>query len=133
MVIILIQIIIMLRKISLNNYGLIFRNDWAMSRIVIRSLSEFVSLKTYPWDHKCSAPYSDGRSDTPRYPKRHLKSIRLGNTRPEIHSCIKTLTGIRNLLSGLFTCCTMWIHVRQDMAPAGCCLLLGAAGCCLVG
>ena len=40
----------------------------------------FVSLKTYTWDHTFSGPRSDARSDTPRYPERYLKSMKLGST-----------------------------------------------------
>ena len=57
-----------------------------------------------------------------------------------------THTGIRNFLSDLFTCCTMWVHVRQDACDASqvpcpcwvllagwCWVLLDAAGCCWLG
>ena len=40
----------------------------------------FVSLETYTWDHTFSGPRSDARSDTPRYPERYLKSMKLGST-----------------------------------------------------
>ena len=42
------------------------------SRIVTWSLSDFMSLETYPRDHTCSG--------TPQYPRRYMKSIQLGNT-----------------------------------------------------
>ena len=50
----------------------------------------------------------------------------------------ETLTGVRTLLSDLLTCCTMWIHVRQDArdashVPCPCWVILGAAGCCWLG
>ena len=47
----------------------------------------------------------------------------------------ETLTGSRDVLSDLFICCTLWIHVGQDTCdashvpcPSRCCLLV-AAGC----
>ena len=83
MVMMLIQIVTVLRyveKASLCGHGRCLQSHCPGVELQHGACQNFVSLETYTWDHTFSCPRSDARSDTPRYPERYLKSMKLGST-----------------------------------------------------